>query len=79
VRPADPRADIRGRAQSRSLICAFPPRGGCAHDARRPCSPEDEALRLAGAEHVRVWRLYMTGSAQAFERGELGFMTPAAA
>jgi cyclopropane-fatty-acyl-phospholipid synthase len=41
---------------------------------------EDEALRLAGAEHVRVWRLYMAGSAQAFERGDLGdFMTLAAA
>ncbi|MBX5470134.1 MAG: class I SAM-dependent methyltransferase [Thermoleophilaceae bacterium] len=32
----------------------------------------DEAARLAGADRERIWRLYMTGSAQAFEEGELG-------
>jgi cyclopropane-fatty-acyl-phospholipid synthase len=32
----------------------------------------DEATRIAGAERERVWRLYMTGSAQAFEDGDLG-------
>ena len=32
----------------------------------------EEAIRIAGAERERVWRLYMTGAAQAFERGELG-------
>jgi cyclopropane-fatty-acyl-phospholipid synthase len=31
-----------------------------------------EAVRLAGSERERVWRLYMTGSAQAFEDGDLG-------
>jgi cyclopropane-fatty-acyl-phospholipid synthase len=32
----------------------------------------EEAARLAGEERERVWRLYMTGSAQAFEDGDLG-------
>jgi cyclopropane-fatty-acyl-phospholipid synthase len=31
----------------------------------------DRAIAEAGAERERVWRLYMTGSAQAFERREL--------
>ena len=29
----------------------------------------DEAIRLAGEERTRVWRLYMAGSARYFERG----------
>jgi cyclopropane-fatty-acyl-phospholipid synthase len=29
------------------------------------------AIRTAGAERERIWRLYMTGCANAFERGEL--------
>jgi cyclopropane-fatty-acyl-phospholipid synthase len=31
-----------------------------------------EAARLAGQERERVWRLYMTGSAQAFDDGDIG-------
>jgi cyclopropane-fatty-acyl-phospholipid synthase len=31
----------------------------------------EEAIALAGEERERVWRLYMTGSAQSFERGEI--------
>ena len=30
-----------------------------------------EAVAEAGADRARVWRLYMTGSAQAFDRGEI--------
>ncbi|HEX2498715.1 MAG TPA: cyclopropane-fatty-acyl-phospholipid synthase family protein [Actinomycetes bacterium] len=32
----------------------------------------DEATRLAGAGRARVWRLYMAGSALAFEAGRIG-------
>ena len=32
----------------------------------------DEAVRLAGAGRARVWRLYMAGSAKAFEAGWIG-------
>jgi cyclopropane-fatty-acyl-phospholipid synthase len=32
----------------------------------------DEAIRLAGTERERIWRLYMTASAHAFDHGELG-------
>jgi len=32
----------------------------------------DEAVRLAGAGRARVWRLYMAGSALAFEAGRIG-------
>jgi cyclopropane-fatty-acyl-phospholipid synthase len=31
----------------------------------------DEAIRIAGAERERAWRLYMLASAQAFETGEI--------
>jgi cyclopropane-fatty-acyl-phospholipid synthase len=31
----------------------------------------DEAIALAGADRERVWRLYMTGSAKAFEDGDI--------
>jgi cyclopropane-fatty-acyl-phospholipid synthase len=31
----------------------------------------EEAIRIAGAERVRAWRLYMLASAQAFESGEI--------
>jgi cyclopropane-fatty-acyl-phospholipid synthase len=31
----------------------------------------DAAIREAGVEHERIWRIYMTGSAQAFEIGEI--------
>ncbi len=31
----------------------------------------EEAVRLAGAERARIWRLYMTGAAMAFESGEI--------
>jgi cyclopropane-fatty-acyl-phospholipid synthase len=36
-------------------------------DARR-----DEAIKLVGAERFRAWRLYLAGSAQAFDSGWLG-------
>jgi cyclopropane-fatty-acyl-phospholipid synthase len=32
----------------------------------------EEAVRLAGAERARIWRLYMAASAHAFDRGDLG-------
>ena len=31
----------------------------------------EQAIAEAGADRERIWRLYMTGSAQAFERGEV--------
>ncbi|HEY2439099.1 MAG TPA: class I SAM-dependent methyltransferase, partial [Solirubrobacteraceae bacterium] len=31
----------------------------------------DEAIRIAGPERERAWRLYMLASAQAFETGEI--------
>jgi len=31
----------------------------------------EAALAAAGAERERIWRLYMTGSALAFERGDI--------
>jgi cyclopropane-fatty-acyl-phospholipid synthase len=38
-----------------------------------------EATAQAGAQRVRVWRLYMLGSARAFERGELSIFQVLAA
>jgi cyclopropane-fatty-acyl-phospholipid synthase len=35
-------------------------------------SGRDAAIREGGIEHERIWRIYMTGSAQAFENGEIG-------
>jgi cyclopropane-fatty-acyl-phospholipid synthase len=32
----------------------------------------EAAIREGGVEHERIWRIYMTGSAQAFENGEIG-------
>jgi cyclopropane-fatty-acyl-phospholipid synthase len=32
----------------------------------------DEAIAIAGEDRERVWRLYMTGAALAFEAGEIG-------
>ena len=35
-------------------------------------SNETEAIRVAGERPFRIWRLYMAGSAVAFERGAIG-------
>lgn len=32
----------------------------------------DEVVRLAGEQRARIWKLYMTGAALAFESGEIG-------
>jgi cyclopropane-fatty-acyl-phospholipid synthase len=39
----------------------------------------DEAIAVAGAERERVWRLYMAGSAIAFDRGDIGVYQTVAA
>jgi len=39
------------------------------HWARRLDDNIDEALRLAGPERVRVWRLYLRAARRGFESG----------
>jgi cyclopropane-fatty-acyl-phospholipid synthase len=41
------------------------------HWVRRLEAHREEALRLVGPERYRIWRIYMAGSALAFERGWL--------
>ncbi len=39
---------------------------------RNLAANRDEAIAIAGPERERIWRLYMTGAALAFEAGEIG-------
>jgi Cyclopropane fatty acid synthase and related methyltransferases len=39
---------------------------------RNLAAGRERAIELAGADRERVWRLYMTGAALAFEAGEIG-------
>lgn len=41
------------------------------HWVRNLSAARDAAIREAGSEIERIWRLYMTGSASAFASGEI--------
>ena len=60
-RPRDPRRRVAARA----LRAHAAPLGG------QPRRHRDAAIAEAGTERERVWRLYMTGSAVAFEAGDI--------
>ncbi len=73
---------LRGRAASRSATssrCASITRSPCGAGSPTCATRRDAAVAEIGDERERVWRLYMLGSAQGFEVGEIGIYQTLAA